>query len=79
MTAVSEKEFSFQASCYLQEELTEKKHNFELERGDCTVLCLDYRQNGIASSSCGPDLAEKYRFDEREFRFGVTLIPAIAE
>lgn len=79
MTAVSEKVFSFQASCYLQEELTEKKHHFELEKSDCTVLCLDYKQNGIASCSCGPDLVGKYRFDEREFGFGVRLIPEYAK
>lgn len=75
LTAVSEKEFSFQASRYPQEELTEKRHHFELEKCDCTVLCLDYKQNGIGSGSCGPDLAEKYCFNEREFSFGVMLIP----
>ncbi len=77
LTAVSEKEFSFQASCYLQEELTEKKHHYELEEADCTVLCLDYKQNGIGSCSCGPDLVERYCFDEKEFSFGVTLIPGM--
>jgi len=79
IAVVSEKEFSFQVSPYLQEELTEKRHNFELERGGCTVLCVDYRQNGIASCSCGPDLIQKYRFDEEEFRFGVKLIPETEE
>lgn len=78
VTVVSEQEFSFQASCYSQEELTKKAHNYELEREDCTVLCVDYRQAGIGSASCGPALSDKYRFDENEFSFGVKLIPWVS-
>lgn len=74
LTAVSEIPFSFQASPYTQEELTNKKHNFELVPADCTVLCLDYAQNGIGSNSCGPELLEKYRLNCEEFQFGLKLI-----
>lgn len=63
------KPFSFNASVYTQEELTKKRHNFELESCGSTVLCLDYAQNGIGSGSCGPEAAEKYKFNEKEFRF----------
>lgn len=63
------KQFSFNASVYTQEELTKKRHNFELEPCGSTVLCLDYAQNGIGSGSCGPEAAEKYKFNEKEFRF----------
>lgn len=73
--AASERAFSFNASIYTQEELTEKKHNFELVPADCTVLCLDYRQNGIGSESCGPDLRKDYMFVEEAFTFKVRLIP----
>lgn len=45
--------FSFNASIYTQEELTEKKQNFELVPCGSTVLNLDFRQNGIGSNSCG--------------------------
>ena len=44
-------------------------------RSPYTVLCLDYRMNGIGSNSCGPRLLEKYRLDEAEFTFGISLIP----
>ena len=40
---------------------------------DKSVLCIDYRQNGIGSNSCGPELDEKYRFDEDEWEFGFTM------
>lgn len=75
LTALSERTFSFNASVYTQEELTEKKHNFELQPSNNTVLCLDYAQNGIGSNSCGPELAEQYRLDSKEFVFGIRLIP----
>ena len=55
--------FSFQVSYYTQEELTRKKHNFELEKSGFTVLCLDGYHSGIGSNSCGPELAEEYRVD----------------
>lgn len=75
LTAVSEKSFSFNASGYTQEELEEKAHNYELVPCGSTVLCLDYRQNGIGSNSCGPELLKQYRLDETEFTFEVSLIP----
>ena len=74
-SAAGENTFSFNASVYTQEELTEKAHNYELVPSPYTVLCLDCRQNGIGSNSCGPRLLEKYRLDEEEFTFAVTLIP----
>lgn len=77
LTAAGDKTFSFNASVYTQEELTEKDHNYELVRSPYTVLCLDYRMNGIGSNSCGPRLIEKYRLDEEEFSFGISLIPEV--
>ncbi len=74
-TAAAERTFSFNASVYTQEELTEKAHNYELVSSGCTVLCLDYRQNGIGSESCGPDLRKEYIFDEEEFTFALRLVP----
>lgn len=75
ITACSENIFSFNTSVYTQEELTSKKHNFELQESGYTVLCLDYAQNGIGSNSCGPELSEKYRLDQKEFEFKIKLIP----
>ena len=65
--------FSMNASPYTAEELTNAAHNYELPESDKSVLCIDYRQNGIGSNSCGPELDEKYRFDEDEWEFGFTM------
>ena len=65
--------FSFHASHYLQEELTAKMHNFELCESDCTEFCLDYKNSGVGSNSCGPQLLEKYAFCEKNFTFRLEL------
>lgn len=65
--------FSFNVSHYTQEELTKKAHNFELEKCADTVLCIDYKQNGIGQNSCGPLTQEKYRFSEKEFEFKIRI------
>ena len=55
------KDFSFNVSEYTQEELAEKRHNFELDKCESNVVCVDYKMAGVGSNSCGPALAEKYR------------------
>ena len=77
LTAVSDDTFSFQASEYTQEELERCAHNYELEKSGSTVLCIDYAQNGIGSNSCGPEVLEKYQFNNVLFRFRFTLVPFI--
>ncbi len=67
LEAASEQDFSFQVSPYTQEELAEKKHNYELDQSGYSVLCLDCRQSGVGSTSCGPRLAPEYQFCEKEF------------
>lgn len=66
------KNFSFNASEYTQEELMSKQHNFELEKSGMSVLCLDYRQAGIGSNSCGPSLPEDARL-EKKFKWSVAI------
>ena len=64
--------FSFNVSPYTQEELTEKKHSFEIEKCGQTVLCVDGYQSGVGSNSCGPELAEAYRIPA-QMRFKCTF------
>ena len=53
--------FSFNASEYTEEELANKRHNFELEKCGSSVICVDSTMAGVGSNACGPALAEKYR------------------
>ena len=75
LTVVAEETFAFNASHYTQEELTAKAHNYELEESPYTVLCIDYRQSGIGSNSCGPRLLDKYQLNSEQFTFELRLIP----
>lgn len=77
IAAVSKNPFSFNASVYTQEELERVSHNYELKESDSTVFCMDYAMNGIGSNSCGPDVMDKYRFDEEAFKFQFELIPFV--
>ena len=67
--------FSFNASHFSPEQLTETRHHYELKREPETTVMLDMRMDGIGSNSCGPELAEKYRFNETEFSSSVTIKP----
>ena len=53
--------FSFSASEYTQEELANKRHNFELEKSEYNIICADFAMAGVGSNACGPALSEKYR------------------
>ena len=75
---VTGEEFSFNASLYTQEELEAKAHNFELEPCGDTVFCLDYRQNGIGSNSCGPQLNKRYEMPAA-FTFDFSMMPFSAD
>ena len=77
LAAASEKTFSFNASCYTQEELENVAHNYQLSESGSTVLCLDYALNGIGSNSCGPVVMDAYRFDDVAFTFQFKLVPFV--
>ncbi len=75
LEVTSPKNFSFNASRYTQEELSTKRHHFELEKSPYSVICLDSAMAGVGSNSCGPMLAEKYRLKlpEQELSFVLTV------
>ena len=66
---------SFNISCYTQEQLQNTAHNYELEKQPFNTLCIDYKQNGIGSNSCGVIPFDQYMLSEEEFRFSFVLIP----
>ena len=65
--------FSFQVSDYTQEELAEKRHNYELRKSGCTVVCADGMMAGVGSASCGPALNEKYRIPLPEIHLDLQI------
>lgn len=71
--------FSFQASHFTAGDLTEATHTHALRPRKETIVNADYRMGGIGSNSCGPELLERYRFDEKTFAFELTIRPVFAE
>ena len=74
---VSDKGFSFNAQNYSAETLTETAHDYELTPDNKVYISIDYRQSGVGSNSCGPELAEKYRLNEKEFSFEFKVRPLL--
>ena len=66
-------EFSFNASHYSAEQLTEVRHDFELKKEPCTYLNLDGRFNGISESSELDNEENNLIFDEKNVKFGFKL------
>ena len=70
------KGFEFNVSHYSAQSLTQAMHIDELAKDDFTVVRIDYKNSGVGSASCGPQLIEKYRLDEKviqEFEFNIEL------
>ncbi len=67
------KEFSFNASHYSAEQLTDTKHDFELKKEPCTYLNLDGRFNGISESRELDNEENNLIFDEKSVSFGFRL------
>ena len=65
----AEEVFEVQVSAYRAEALTKAMHMDELEKNGAVNVRIDYRGSGLGSNSCGPELLEKYRVGEKEFKF----------
>ena len=76
LTFVSDKSFSFNASNYYPSDITAANHTYELVRRPETIICIDHMMSGVGSASCGPELLEKYRLDQKEIDFKVSIKPA---
>ncbi len=67
--------FSFRASHYSAAQLTSANHDYELKPSENTFVSIDYKQSGIGSNSCGPQLAGRFRLSEKNFSFEFTVAP----
>ena len=65
----------FSAHVFRTEDLERARHTDELKPRDEITLNLDYRQRGLGSASCGPDVLPQYELQPHEFNFRVRLRP----
>ena len=67
--------FSLSASHFSPEQLTKIPHNYELVPERETTVIIDYRNSGIGSNSCGPELLPEYRISEKKINFEFEFSP----
>lgn len=67
--------FDANVSKYSTSVLYKAEHTDELFTDGKTHLRIDYKDSGIGSNSCGPELNEAYRLKEKEIHFEFTLRP----
>ncbi|AUS98598.1 glycoside hydrolase family 2 [Clostridium thermosuccinogenes] len=72
-------DFSFNASHYTPEDLTDAMHPHELKRRDETIVHIDYMNSGVGSNSCGPELLPQYRLSQKEINFKVRIKPVFKD
>lgn len=65
----ADSEFEFNVSAYDSMALTKAMHTDELVKNGKTNIRIDYKVSGIGSNSCGPELLEKYRLNEKNINF----------
>jgi len=76
LTFATDSSFDFNVSDYSAAALSAADHIDELQKSDHTTVRIDYKNSGIGSASCGPELLEKYRLSEKEiesFSFSVEV------
>ena len=65
LTFRADSAFECNVSHYSAMQLMRAKHTDELKKEPDTVIRIDYKNSGVGSNSCGPELLKKYRLDEK--------------
>lgn len=60
--------FSYQAIPFKVNEFKNHSHLMDYNTKQ-TIINIDYKMSGLGSNSCGPELNEKYQFNEKDFEF----------
>ena len=67
--------FEINVSHYSTKALTDAEHTDELQADGMVHLRIDYKVSGLGSNSCGPQLEEKYRLNEKQIHFAFAMRP----
>lgn len=79
MRIESEQDYECNVSTYSTKSLTVAEHTDELYSDGKTHLRIDYKNSGLGSNSCGPDLEEPYRLTEKELSFAFRVTPVFGK
>lgn len=73
LVAIGKPDINFSAHYYTTENFEKARHTYDLVKKENITLNLDYRQHGLGSASCGPDVLEQYKLKNTDFAFTVRL------
>jgi beta-galactosidase len=73
LTFASDQAFECCVSQYSTQELFRAEHAAELQKDGKTHIRVDYKDSGIGSGSCGPQLMKKYQLNEENIYFEFVL------
>ena len=62
-------EMEINVSHYSAKMLMDSMHQNELKKDKNTIIRIDYKNSGIGSASCGPELLDKYKLSEKDIHF----------
>ena len=68
-----DRSFEANVSSYSTLQLDKATHIDEIGPSTGTHLRIDYRNSGVGSQSCGPELNAIHRITEKEIRFAVSV------
>ena len=68
--------FEINVSDYSTKALTAAEHIDELQKNGAVNVRIDYKDSGVGSNSCGPELMEKYRLNEKDINFSFEITRA---
>ena len=71
----AEKTMEINVSQYSTAAIQKAKHTDELVSDGKTHLRIDYKNSGVGSGACGPELSKKYQLCEKEVEFAFTISP----
>ena len=71
----SSQPFNFSLYPYSDEVLTKAHRINQLEEADFMTLNVDYRQAGLGTATCGPDVAAQYLLHDKYYEYMVCLRP----
>lgn len=69
----ADRTFEINVSRFSARDLTEAKHIDELRPDGKTHIRVDYKDSGLGSHSCGPEMLPQYRLEEKDIDFGFTI------
>lgn len=73
LTFTTQDQFEFMVSQFSTADLTAAEHTDELHPDGFMHVRIDYRDSGVGSNSCGPELKHEYRLEEKLFSFSYDL------